>query len=187
MSTKNFLESIVDGETEQASTSFGELMAERISDALEVKKVEVASGLFGEEVESIDELKKTTLRSYAAKRARQPDKGKNGFNIDRALTKAAGRPTFPGIKPAKVYGTNEEAVAEGMTDQQYLTAMKAPNKNQVLAALKRYRATDDINKLSPGQRSLVTKHLSDTGGLGNVATSVARKALKPMPAPVVQK
>lgn len=64
--------------------------------------------LKNEEVESLDELKKTTLRSYAAKRARQPDKGKNGFNIDRALTKAAGRPTFPGIKPAKVYGTNEE-------------------------------------------------------------------------------
>jgi cell fate (sporulation/competence/biofilm development) regulator YlbF (YheA/YmcA/DUF963 family) len=60
-----------------------------------------------EEVEQVDELKKATLRSYAAKRGSQPDKGKNGANIALALTKAAGKPPFPGMKKAKVNATED--------------------------------------------------------------------------------
>jgi len=61
-----------------------------------------------EEVEQVDELKKATLRSYAAKRGNQPDAGGKGANIALALTKAKGKPPFPGMKDAKVHATKEE-------------------------------------------------------------------------------
>jgi hypothetical protein len=61
-----------------------------------------------EEVEQIEELKKATLRSYAAKRGNQPDAGGKGAEVALALTKAAGKPPFPGMKKAKVYATKEE-------------------------------------------------------------------------------
>ena len=87
MSTDKFLESLITGDTDETSTEFNSLMAEKITDAMEVAKVEVASGLFAvneldksklsayskkskakkianEEVEQIDELKSKTLANY---------------------------------------------------------------------------------------------------------------------------
>jgi hypothetical protein len=73
----------------------------------EIQKTHNPGKIYHEEAEQVDELKKATLRSYAAKRGSQPDEGKNGANIALALTKAAGKPPFPGMKKAKVNATED--------------------------------------------------------------------------------
>ena len=50
MDPKNFLEAIITNDSEEATQTFVDLMNSKLSDALEVKKVEIASGLFGEAV-----------------------------------------------------------------------------------------------------------------------------------------
>jgi hypothetical protein len=61
MDPKNFLEAIITNDSEEATQTFVDLMNSKLSDALEVKKVEIASGLFlpslsmKEEAEQVDE------------------------------------------------------------------------------------------------------------------------------------
>jgi hypothetical protein len=50
MDPKNFLEAIITNDSEEATQTFVDLMNSKLSDALEVKKVEIASGLFDEAV-----------------------------------------------------------------------------------------------------------------------------------------
>ena len=56
MDTRELIRSIIASE-EDAGDKFLESMEERISDALEVRKVELASGMMGEEVEQVDEVR----------------------------------------------------------------------------------------------------------------------------------
>jgi hypothetical protein len=60
-----------------------------------------------EEVEQVNELKKSTLRSYVTKRQTSDKESKKGAGIALAMTKAKGKPPFPGMKAAKVYATKE--------------------------------------------------------------------------------
>jgi len=84
-----------------------------------------------EEVEHIEELNKATLRSYAAKRGSQPDAGGKGAETALALTKAAGKPPFPGMKPAKVYAKEEiEQIAEGDTMHTHTAHLSDPVSNE---------------------------------------------------------
>jgi len=84
-----------------------------------------------EEVEQVEELKKATLRSYAAKRGSQPDAGGKGAETALALTKAAGKPPFPGMKPAKVYAKEEiEQIAEGDTMHTHTAHLSDPVSNE---------------------------------------------------------
>lgn len=138
MDPKNFLEALVVGEQEQAADSFSTLMQNKLSDALEVKKVEVASGIFGESVEQIDEISNKTLKSYMNKAWKDSDKNRNSakkllqknsgpFDLEKASTKLnkavarrknidtamskLGKSMYPSavnVKDIKVAGTNEE-------------------------------------------------------------------------------
>lgn len=53
MDSKNFLEAIITNDTEEASQSFVDIMNDKLSNALEVKKVEIASGLFAEKMADV--------------------------------------------------------------------------------------------------------------------------------------
>lgn len=68
MDAKTLVESIVTGD-EAAGEYFTATMSSRIAERLEVLKVAAASKMMAEEAEQIDELKKSTLASYATKAA----------------------------------------------------------------------------------------------------------------------
>jgi hypothetical protein len=73
-----------------------------------IKKMVKKDCLKSEEVEQIDELKASTLRSYVNKRQSSDKESGKGAEIALAMTKAKGKPPFPGMKDAKVHATKEE-------------------------------------------------------------------------------
>jgi len=73
-----------------------------------IKKMVKKDCLKSEEVEQIDELKASTLRSYVTKRQSSDKESGKGAEIALAMTKAKGKPPFPGMKDAKVHATKEE-------------------------------------------------------------------------------
>jgi hypothetical protein len=72
MDVQDFINSVATGNAAEAKDTLNNLLSARAFEALETKKVEIAQTLFGgyqveEEVEQIDELKKSTLGSYVKK------------------------------------------------------------------------------------------------------------------------
>lgn len=72
----------------------------------------------------------------------------------------------------------KEAVSPQLSDAQQLQLMKDPNRVATIAALRRYKQVGDINKLSAGHRTLLTKYFEKTGGLRNVSRPTAINTLK---------
>jgi hypothetical protein len=138
-----------------------------------------------EEAEQIDEVQAISKVNTSLKRWNKYKKN--------AATKKVGYPTAKMGANAAESGVNSlkrgremlrqeeaEQVAEDMTDSAKLSVMKTPNKAAALTALARYKKVGgDINKLSPGHRSLVAGYLEKAGGIGSLGNSIQRKVLKP--------
>lgn len=54
--TKNLIDAIISGKASEIETSFQATMADKISDAMEERKVSVAQGMFRESIEDLDEI-----------------------------------------------------------------------------------------------------------------------------------
>lgn len=145
----------------------------------------VSSTIYGEEVEQVAEAEVKPIMDLRKTSA---------WNKYRknAATKKLGYPTAKTGANAAESGVNSlrrgremlrqeeaEQVAEDMTDSAKLSAMGAKNKAAALTALARYKKVGDINKLSPGHRSLVAGYLERAGGIGSLGNSIQRKVLKP--------
>jgi len=168
MDTRELIRSIIASE-EDAGDKFLESMEERISDALEVRKVELASAMMGGEVEQMDEAKyqglsRDGLARYAAAAARRIrsstslagkfDKeaaadrrrgDKEGADANQSLSseyQRAAKNRIRGITRATERLAREEVeqVDEAdMSDAQRLQIMKDKNRSQTLAALARLK------------------------------------------------
>ena len=56
MSTEDFIDSIMDKDFNSAQGKFGDMMQDRISDALEQQKIAVAGTMFGEPEDDAEDL-----------------------------------------------------------------------------------------------------------------------------------
>ena len=95
MSIKQLIEAIEQGDASTISALFDKLMAEKLAEAIESKKEELAESLFeeAEDYEQLDELSKKTLGSYISKAASskmnlERKRGKNNAS-DEALRLAS--------------------------------------------------------------------------------------------------
>lgn len=69
-----------------------------------------------------------------------------------------------------------------LSDIQKLVIMgsKGADRSNTLAAIKRFNKQGDINRLSPVQRTYLTRYIQgQAGGLGKVSTGLQRMLLKP--------
>lgn len=153
MSTKDLINAIIVGDAAEIQNAFQSTMAEKISAQLEIRRQEVAQNLFktestvvAEQSEQLDELSKTTLKSYVKKAsgglhgaARHAfDAGKhlalgNDAETDKSFAKS--RKRISGIEKAVDKLTKEEQeveLDEGLADD-FLATVKKTNPNAKLA------------------------------------------------------
>lgn len=90
MDSKDFLESILVGDQDESQHNFNNIMAEKISDALEVRKVELASGIM-DEASDIDKLGKKYAKAEKDEAEKQDTYSKKypGGNKQKEAAKAA--------------------------------------------------------------------------------------------------
>lgn len=100
---------------------------------------------------------------------------KKGYSKD-GLTKNEKSIAYATAWKAKGREMSEATVSDAQ--QMNALGMKGAEKAKTMLALRNYRKHGDINKLSPGHRSLVSGYMEKTGGLGAVSRGVANQALK---------
>lgn len=72
MSTRDLINAIAAGDAIEIENAFNSVMAEKVSARIDDMRIDVAQNLFAEE--QIDELSKTTLKSYVKKSAASAQK-----------------------------------------------------------------------------------------------------------------
>jgi hypothetical protein len=84
--SKEIIQNLYDGNLDRLRDSFREGMLPEIANVLEVKRLEVASKMVGEE--NLQELSDKKLLQYAAKAARSPKDREKGLDkVDKKLSK----------------------------------------------------------------------------------------------------
>lgn len=160
---KDFIESIIAGQQDEATQSFNDIMSEKLADALEVRKVEIASGIMvGEEVESIDE--DATIRAWTNVHT----KGSKAQQ-QKLDTVHAKNPKYQEFK--KSLGTTTSAAKADKPAAKTAVAASAPAKESPGLAMRRINAERTKRAMELGKAH-------QTSGVGAAGTSANQSPLE---------
>lgn len=202
MSTQELVTSIV-AEQEESTDQFVNILQQKIEDAIEVKRIELASQMFAEaskkcpecgkadcecddeDYEDEEEDDEEEMKEEAEQVDEMAPPGAKYERMIKHIKKAYSKGGLTKNEKSIAYATawkakNKEMSEAAMTDAQQMAAlgMKGADKAKTMTALAAYRKHGDINKLSAGHRSLIAGYMEKTGGLAAVSRGTATQALK---------